>query len=345
MPTPDAILRASGRLSVLRGRRPDRRSSAGSASVHHAAKAWSGAPGQNDHRRFSQAAHGRSAAGLQGNAVGENLATHAQGRHRRVGTADAGAADHQKQVACARIERGSDRRRIAPRGRDRGDLSARGSRALGDEIRRHGTAGNIDDAQARAAHLQPRDAGGARQQKIARQNAPAGLDDAAACGNIAAGPPYALPRDRLRQHLRHRTGDVDGIGIEHAIAALGNRLAGLDPCRRRRQRQRRIGGRADQIVRAEGEAVGGGDVAWTDAPRAVAFRPQCSAALRSAAVPPARPVPRPSKAHRAPYRAASAWQAGAGTRSWFAYALNRAGNKQNHRRSACTNDHVDGGHE
>ena len=34
-----AILRASGRLSVLRGRRPDSRSSAGSASVHHAANA------------------------------------------------------------------------------------------------------------------------------------------------------------------------------------------------------------------------------------------------------------------------------------------------------------------
>ena len=39
MPTLEAILRASGRLTVLRGRRPERRSSTGSASVHHAARA------------------------------------------------------------------------------------------------------------------------------------------------------------------------------------------------------------------------------------------------------------------------------------------------------------------
>ena len=39
MPTLEAILRASGSVTVCRGSRPDNRSSAGSTSVHHAASA------------------------------------------------------------------------------------------------------------------------------------------------------------------------------------------------------------------------------------------------------------------------------------------------------------------
>ena len=97
---------------------------------------------------------GRGAAGLQGNAVGENFAALRQCRHRRIGAADAGAADDQKQIARAVIERRRNRCGIAPGGRDGDDFGARRSRALRDQIRRHRAAGNIDDAQARTAHLQ-----------------------------------------------------------------------------------------------------------------------------------------------------------------------------------------------
>ncbi len=80
-------------------------------------------------------------------------------------------------------------------------------------------AGHIDDAQPRTADVQSLQSGGARQQEIARQHAPPGLRDETAGGNIAARPAHALPRNRLRQHLRHRPGQIDGIGIEHAVAS------------------------------------------------------------------------------------------------------------------------------
>ena len=51
-------------------------------------------------------------------------------------------------------------------------------------------------------------------------------------GDVAAGAPDALPRHGLRQHLGERTGLLDGVGIEHAVASLRHRVAGLDPDRR-----------------------------------------------------------------------------------------------------------------
>ena len=103
------------------------------------------------------------------------------------------------------IERFRDRRGIAAFGRNASNLGAGGPRALRDQIRSQRTAGNIDDAQARPAHAQSRYSRRARDQEIARQHAPSGFDDAAARGDIAAGAAHALPRDRLRQHLRQRT--------------------------------------------------------------------------------------------------------------------------------------------
>ena len=161
---------------------------------------------------------------------------------------------------------------------DRHDFGTGARAALRDQIRRDAAAGNIDDAQPRTANAQSLQSGGARHQEIARPHAPPGLRDETACRDIAAGPAHALPRNRLRQHLRHRPGQIDGIGIEHAIASLGNRLAGLDPDRRRRQRQRRIGGRADEIARAERIAVDRGDVARRISLRAAASRRRCNAA-------------------------------------------------------------------
>ena len=52
----------------------------------------------------------------------------------------------------------------------------------------------------------------------------------------------------LNDHLCDRAGCIDGIGIQHAVAAIRHRRAGLDPHRGRHQWQRRIGRRADQIV-------------------------------------------------------------------------------------------------
>ena len=191
----------------------------------------------------------------------KNFAARSQCGYRRVGAADAGAADDQEQIACAVIECRRNRSGIAARGGEADGFSAGGLRALRDQIRRHAAAGDIDDAQPRTADVQSLQSGSARQQEIARQHAPPGLRDETTGSDIAAGPAHALPRDRLRQHLRHRAGQIDGIGIEHAVASRRDGLAGLDPNRRRRQRQRRIGGCADEIACAKSVAVRRGNVA------------------------------------------------------------------------------------
>ena len=113
-------------------------------------------------------------------------------------------------------------------------ISAPAARAL-SAIRSAVTwpAGDIDDAQLRTADVQSLQSGRARHQQIARQHAPPGLRDETACGDIAAGPAHALPRDRFRQHLRQRAGQIHGIGIEHAVASLRHGVAGFDPDRQR----------------------------------------------------------------------------------------------------------------
>ena len=93
MPTLEAILRCSGSVTASRGRRPDSRSSAGSASVHNAASAWSGAPEQRNDRDFSDCADGGGAARLQREAMRDHLAALRQRGDRRIGAADAAAAD------------------------------------------------------------------------------------------------------------------------------------------------------------------------------------------------------------------------------------------------------------
>ena len=174
---------------------------------------------QHDDGRLAEAPDGRGAAGLQGNAMGKNLAARSQCGYRRVGAADAGAADDQEQIARAIIECRRNRSGIAARGGEGDGFGAGRLRALRDQFRRHAAARHIDDAQPRTADVQSLQSGGARQQEIARQHAPPGLRDETARGDIAAGPAHALPRNRLRQHLRHRPGQIDGIGIEHAVAS------------------------------------------------------------------------------------------------------------------------------
>ena len=260
---------------------------------------------------------------------GENFAARSQCGYRRIGAADTGAADDQEQIARVAIERCRNRFGIAAAGGE-GDGFGTGSlRTLRDQIRRHVAAGDIDDAQPRTADVQSLQSRRARQQQIARQHAPPGLRDETASGDIAAGPAHALPRDRLRQHLRHRPGNIDGIGIEHAIAShpasprrprprsAAPSTAAANRRMRRRDRARERHSRRPRQCRA------------ADRPAAAASRRRCSAALPQASVRPARPVPRPAAGRRAPDRAASARSAGAAARSWLAYALNRTGNKQN----------------
>ena len=212
----------------------------------------------------SDPADGGGAAGLQRDAMRDDLAAPGQRRDRRIGAADAAAADGDEQIARVGIERLGDRRRIAPGGLGADDFGAGRAGAFRNQLRRHRLArrrGNIDDAQPRTAHVQLFQARRARDQQIERANAPPGGDDRTALGDIAAGAANALPRDRLRQHLNHRAGPVDGIGIDHAVATVRHRVAGLDPDRRCGQRQRRIGRRADEVAGAQRPAIGGGDVA------------------------------------------------------------------------------------
>ena len=185
--------------------------------------------------------------------------------------------------------------------------SAPAARALSaDQLRRHRLArkrGNIDDTQARTAHVQSLQARRARDQEIERANAPPGGDDGGSAGDIAAGAANALPRDRFRQHLNHRTCPIDGIGIDHAIATLRHRLAGLDPDRRRGKRQRRIGRGADEIAGAQGPAIGGGDIARRKRAAAAAYRRRRSPARPRAEARPARPARGGAATRRAPRRA------------------------------------------
>ncbi len=107
-------------------------------------------------------------------------------------------------------------------------------------------------------------------------------------GDIATGPPHALPRNGLRQHLHQRPCMIDGVGIDHAVAAIRDRIAGLDPDRRNRQRQRRIGRCADEVTGAQRPAVGGSDIATAATQAAcgisAAMQPSASASGSSTGV-------------------------------------------------------------
>ena len=116
----ERLARPAARQAIERGKRqrpPRRKGLIGSARQHH-------------DRRLVHATDGRGAAGLQGDAMGENLATHAQCRYRGVGAADAGAADAQKQVARSIIDNSGNRCGIAPGGHDRYDFGSRRSCTL-----------------------------------------------------------------------------------------------------------------------------------------------------------------------------------------------------------------------
>ncbi len=85
-------------------------------------------------------------------------------------------------------------------------------------------------------------------------------DNNEAIREIAAASAHTMPRGGLGHDLRDRDRLVDAVGINHAIATIRNRIASLDPTGRRRQRQRRIGGYADQITGAERPSVDQGDI-------------------------------------------------------------------------------------
>ena len=293
MPTPDAILRASGKLTVLRGRRPDEAIEHRKRQRPPCRKGLIRRARQHDDGRLADAPDGRGAAGLQGNAMGENLAARSQCGHRRVGAADAGAADDQEQIARAVIERRAQSMRHRGPAAVKQTVSAPAARAL-SAIRSAVTLppGILTMRSRGRRTLQSLQSRGARDQEIARPHAPPGLGDETSLGDIAARPAHALPRDRLRQHLRQRPGQIDGIGIEHAVASRPawprrprpRPAASTTAAANRRMRRRdRARGRHSRRRRRRRAA---------DRPAAAAFRRRCNAALRRAAVPPARPVPR-----------------------------------------------------
>ena len=67
--------------------------------------------------------------------MGENLAAPGQRRHRRIGAADAAAADGDQHIARCGIERRRDRCGIARFGFDEDNARARGPRVLRNQLR------------------------------------------------------------------------------------------------------------------------------------------------------------------------------------------------------------------
>ena len=174
------------------------------------------------------------------------------------------AADGQEQIAAAAIEGVGNGRRIAPRGLAADDFGAGRAGAFRDELcgrRNAGGRRNIDDAQARAPHLQAFQSSRPRDQKIKRADGSPGRDGDTAFGDIAATAANALPRRRLRQHLSHQAVLIDQIGIDHAVATIRHAVAGFDPGRRPSQRQWRVGRRTGKVAGVQRPAIDSGPVA------------------------------------------------------------------------------------
>ena len=194
--------------------------------------------------------------------MGDHFAALAKCHDRRIGAADAAAADRDQQIAGIVA---SNARAIDAASRAAAAMlvtSAPAARAV-SAIRCAVTvaAGNIDEAQPRPAHHQLLKSRRAAQSGDRRPNAPAGRDDGAAIGNIAPCARTPCPGIASASTCAMRAGFIDQIGIEHAVAAVRHGVAGFDPARGSGQWQRRIGGGADEIVGAHRPAVAGCDIA------------------------------------------------------------------------------------
>ena len=185
-----------------------------------------------------------------------------QCRHRRIGAADAGAADDQEQIARAVIERRRNRSGIAARGGD-GRSSAPAARAL-SAIRSAVTwlAGTLTmRSRGRRTFNRSNPAARAISRSRGSTRRPAS-DDETACGDIAAGaggrpapgslPPAPAATGRTDRRNRNRARNRKPPAWPSPASTQTGR---------RRQRQRRIGGCADEIACAKSVAVRRGNVA------------------------------------------------------------------------------------
>jgi hypothetical protein len=87
--------------------------------------------------------------------MGEHFAARGQRLDRRIGAADAGAADGDEQIAWFGIQRGCDGFCLAPTCFGADDISTCRTDTVRDQQRRHRRAGrrrDVDQAQPRAAH-------------------------------------------------------------------------------------------------------------------------------------------------------------------------------------------------
>ena len=116
MPTLEAILRASGRVTGCRGESPDRTVQHGKRQRPPRRERLIRRARQRDHRNVSDPADSRGPAGLQRDAMGDDLAAPGQGRDDRIVAADAAAADGDQQIAGIGPGRLGDGCRIASRG-------------------------------------------------------------------------------------------------------------------------------------------------------------------------------------------------------------------------------------
>ena len=167
MPTLEAILRASGRVTGCRCQPPGQSVQHGQRQRPPRRERLIRRARQRDDRNFSNPADGGGSAGLQRDAMRDDLAALGQRRDRRIGAADAAAADgDERSHAPASIALAMD---AASRAAASAQITLGAGRAgaFRDQLRRHRLArhrGNIDDAQARAAHIQSFQSRRARDQ-------------------------------------------------------------------------------------------------------------------------------------------------------------------------------------
>ena len=114
---------------------------------------------------------------------------------------------------------------------------------------------HVDQSNMRHTHRNLFKSGSASSQKISCAQAAARDDDWSPGGDILAGTTDAFAGNSIREGLRDRTCRLDQIGFQHAVAALGKLVTGLDPRRGIHQGNRRIGRCAGKIERTQRPAV------------------------------------------------------------------------------------------
>src|SRR6185312_3025120 len=150
-------------------------------------------------------------------------------------------------IAIAAVEPLGNGSRVARSSFEGHDVDAGLAQTPRDQLRRGRAGGTVDDAQPWPQSWPPRG--------IAMITEPPRGGNATGICNFEALATDALPGDRFRERLRHRSRAIDRVLIEHAVAAVRNPVARLDPGRCPAKRQRRVARCADEIGGAQRPTV------------------------------------------------------------------------------------------